>query len=160
MRTSILILIFLLSLPATATPPRALTLEQATEIGTEENLDLLAARYNISAARADELTAGLHPNPSVLVDTVFQPFGSDWNQTTTGGPRQYDLILSFPIDFSGKISSAERSAQVATNIAEAQFQDAVRQKVLQIRLAYIDLLVSGYQLSLSRERRESMSSQL
>ena len=96
-------------------------------------------------------------NPSVLVDTVFQPFASNWNQTSTGGPRQDDLIFSYPFDLSGKISAAAKSAHVAKQIIEATFQDAVRQKILQVRLAYIDLLVAGYQLSLSRDRQESMS---
>lgn len=137
--------------------PRALTLEQASQLAVRANLDLIAAKYNISSAEADELTAGLWNNPSLLVDTVFQPFASNWNQTSTGGPRQYDAIVSYPFDFSGKISSASKSAHAAKLIAEAAFQDTVRQKVLQVRLAYIDLLVAGYQLSLSRERQESMS---
>ena len=64
--------------------PRALTLEQATQLAIRSNLDLIAAKYNISSAEADELTAGLWNNPSILVDTIFQPFASNWNQTTTG----------------------------------------------------------------------------
>jgi cobalt-zinc-cadmium efflux system outer membrane protein len=137
--------------------PRELTLEQATDLALRANLDLLAAKYNVPMAEADELTAGLWSNPSVLFDAVFMPFGPAWNQTSTGGPRQNDLIFSFPIDLSGKHSTARKSAQAAKSIAEATFQDAVRQKVLQVRLAYMDLLVAGYQLSLSRERQDSMA---
>jgi cobalt-zinc-cadmium efflux system outer membrane protein len=127
-----------------------------TEIAVQENLDLLAAKYNISAAEADEITAGLWNNPSILFDTVFQPFGSNWNQTNTGGPGQYDIILSYPLDLSGKRSSGAKSAHAATTIAQATYQDSVRQKVLQVRLAYMDLLDATYQLSLSREREDSM----
>ena len=137
--------------------PKELTLEQTTELGMKANLDLVAAKYNIDLSKADELTAGLWSNPSILFDTVFQPFGGNWNQTTTGGPRQFDLILSLPLDLSGKRSASVKSAHAATQIAEAQFQDAFRQKVLQIRLSYIDLLVAGYQLSLSKERQDSMA---
>ena len=137
--------------------PRALTIEQASELAVRANLDLLAAKYSISSAEADELTAGLWNNPSVLVDTVFQPFASNWNQTSTGGPRQYDLIFSYPFDLSGTDFGRCEKRHVAKQIIEATFQDAVRQKILQVRLAYIDLLVAGYQLSLSRDRQESMS---
>lgn len=137
--------------------PRELTLEQATDLAVRANLDLIAAKYSIPMAEADELTAGLWNNPSVLFDAVFMPFGTAWNQTSTGGPRQNDLIFSFPLDLSGKHSTAKKSAHAAKTIAESQFQDAVRQKVLQVRLAYTDLLVAGYQLGLSKERQESMS---
>ena len=137
--------------------PRAITIEQATELAIRVNRDLMAAKYNISSAEADELTAGLWDNPSMLVDTIFQPFAPDWNQTSTGGPRQYDVIFSYPLDLSGKHSTAKKSAHSAKQIAEANFQDTIRLKVLQIRLAYMDLLVAGYQLSLSQERQESMS---
>jgi cobalt-zinc-cadmium efflux system outer membrane protein len=136
--------------------PAGLTYEQTTELGMNANLDLIAAKYNIDLAKADELTAGLWNNPSILFDTVFEPFGENWNQTTTGGPRQFDLILSYPLDLSGKRSAAMKSAHAASDVAEASFQDTFRQKVLQVRLAYIDLLVAGYQLSLSKERQESM----
>lgn len=134
-----------------------LTLEQATQLAISANLDLLAARYSISSAEADELTAGLWNNPSVLLDTVGQPFGGNWNQTAAGGPRQYDMIFSLPIDASGKRSASVKSAQAATEIAKAAFQDMIRQKILQVRLAYMDLLVAGYQLGLSKERQESMN---
>jgi cobalt-zinc-cadmium efflux system outer membrane protein len=137
--------------------PRAISFEQATEIAIKSNLELVAAKYNISSAEADELTAGLWANPSLTADTVFQPFSGNWNQTNTGGPRQYDLGLSIPIDLSGKISAATKSANAAKQIAEASFRDAVRLKVLQVRLAYVDLLAASNQYSLSQERQESMT---
>lgn len=135
----------------------SITFEEATELALHANLDLLAAKYNITSAEADELTAGLWNNPSILVDTIFQPFTAGWNQTTVGGPRQYDVILSYPFDLSGKRSASMKSAHEAKRMAEATFQDAVRQKILQVRLAYIDLLAAVNQVNLSRERKESMS---
>jgi cobalt-zinc-cadmium efflux system outer membrane protein len=137
--------------------PRELTLEQATDLAVKANLDLIAAKYAIPMTEADELTAGLWNNPSVMYDFIFWPLAHQWNQTSTGGPKQNDLIFSYPLDLSGKHSTAKKSAHAAKTIAEAQFQDAVRQKILQVRLAYMDLLVAGYQLGLSRERQESMS---
>jgi cobalt-zinc-cadmium efflux system outer membrane protein len=137
--------------------PNAVTFEQATDLAIKANLDLVAAKYNISSAEADELTAGLWNNPAILIDTVFQPFGGNWNQTSSGGPRQYDLGLSIPLDLSGKISSSLKSAHAARQIAEASFRDAVRLKVLQVRLAYVDLLAASNQWNLSKERQESMS---
>ena len=133
-----------------------LTYQQAVEEGMQHNLDLLAAKYSIPMAEADELTAGLWNNPSLLADTIFEPFGKNWNQTSAGGPRQFDLGLSYPFDVSGKIRSAWRSAQKATDVAKAAFQDALRQKLRDIRLAYIDVLTFRQQLDLAREKQESL----
>lgn len=133
------------------------TLNEVVDIGVHSNLDLLAAKYNIPEAEADELTAGLFNNPSLLMDTVFQPFSKNWNQTNAGGPRQYDLILSYPFDLSGKRSAAEKSAHEATRATEASFQDAVRQKIRDIRLAYFDLLVAEQQLTLAHEKEDRLT---
>jgi len=140
---------------STAAPP-GLTYEQAVEEGMRDNLDLLAARYNVPLAEADALTAGLWNNPSLLVDTVFAPFGKNWNQTNAGGPHQYDLIVSYPFDVSGKISASRRSARKATDVARAAFQDAARQKLRDIRLAYVDLATFQRQLDLAREKEGSL----
>jgi cobalt-zinc-cadmium efflux system outer membrane protein len=134
----------------------ALTLPQAVEEGLKSNRDLLAAKYGIPLAEADELTAGLWNNPSILFDTVFQPFGHNWNQTSAGGPRQYDLILSYPLDLSGKRSSGVKSAHEAVRIAEASYQDSVRLKVLDIRLAYVEVITQEHQLALAEEKETSL----
>lgn len=133
-----------------------LSFEQAVEVGLQANLDLIAAKYNISLAEADVLTASLWPNPSLLIDTSLQPFAANWNQGSTGGPRQYDLQVFYPLDLSGKRAAAHQSASEATRIAEASFQDAIRQKVLQIRLAYIDLITFQRQLLLLQERETTL----
>src|SRR5579883_3187634 len=142
--------------PAPSTASVRLTYQQAVEEGLRNNLDLLAAKYNVPIAQADELTAGLWNNPTFLADTIFEPFAPNWNQTNAGGPRQFDVGLSYPFDFSGKIPAARRSAHKATETAQAAFQDAVRQKLRDIQLAYIDVMTSQQQLALSKEKEESL----
>jgi cobalt-zinc-cadmium efflux system outer membrane protein len=134
-----------------------LTFNQAVEEGLRSNLDLVAAKYNIPLAEADEATAGLWNNPSILLDTVFQPFGSNWNQTTVGGPRQYDAVISYPFDLSGKISAARNSAHKASEIARENLKDAIRLKVLDIRLAYIEVITQQNQLALTREKETNLA---
>ena len=86
----------------------SLGLEQALEEGTRFNLDLLATRYNIPMAEADEMTAGLWNNPSLLIDTVFEPIGRKWDQTSAGGPRQFDFGLSYPSISAARLRQAVR----------------------------------------------------
>ena len=134
----------------------SLSIEEAVQQGLKANLDLLAAQFNIPLAQAEALSAGLYNNPSVTLDALAQPFGSNWDQTNSGGPKQTDLIFSYPLDVSGKRSSAEKSAKEGVKVTEATFQDSVRQKVREIRLAYIDLLVAEQQLSLSHEKEDRL----
>lgn len=142
--------------PEVAISSTGLTYEQAVAEGMARNLDLLAARYNVPMAEADALTAGLWNNPTLLADTIFEPFGKNWNQTTAGGPRQFDLGVQYPFDLSGKIPAARRSARKAVDIAQAAFQDASRQKLRDIRLAYIDVLTFRHQLDLAKEKEDNL----
>lgn len=141
---------------ATAAGLQLLTYEQAVEEGMRLNLDLLAAKYNIPLAEADELTAGLINNPSLLLDTIAEPFGKNWDQTNAGGPRQFDIIFSYPLDLSGKIGAGRKSAHEAANVAKAVFQDVMRQKLRDIRLAYIDVMTFLHQLELAKEKENNL----
>ena len=137
------------------TGPIDLTLDQAVEEGLHHNLDLMAAQYNIPMAQANELTAGLPGNPSFLIDTDFEPFGANWNQTNAGGPRQFDAGFSFPLDFSNKYGMGRKDAHQATAIAKSQFEDALRQKILLIRQDYINVVTQQHHVALNAERADN-----
>ena len=135
---------------------KTVKIDQAVEEGLQSNLDLLANKYNVPLAQADELTARLWYNPTIGVDASLQPYGKNWNQTSAGGPRQLDATVSYPIDLTGKKIKGSRSAREATKIAEAQFKDAVRLKVQEIRLSYIDAMQAKEILSLSQEKETNL----
>jgi len=132
-----------------------LTLEGAVQEGVKHNLDLLAAKYNIPIAQANEVTASLPGNPSFLIDTVFQPFGGAWNQSNAGGPTQYDAGFSVPLDLCNKYGMGKKDAQEATSIIKAQFADTVRQKILLIRQDYINVVTQQHLVDLYKERAEN-----
>jgi cobalt-zinc-cadmium efflux system outer membrane protein len=96
----------------------------------------------------------LWENPALLADTVFEPFAPNWNQTNAGGPRQFDVGLSMPLDLSDKRGASVASAKSATRLAELGLLDAVRQKVLQVRQGYIDVVTKQSQVSLAVEKME------
>ena len=52
-------------------------------------------------ARADVLTASLRANPILYADSQLVPYGS-FTDERPGGPTQYDLNVSHPIDYSHK----------------------------------------------------------
>ena len=90
---------------------KGITIDEAVEEGIRSNLELLAAKYDVSIARADELTAGLWYNPSITIDGLAQTFGSNWNQTTAGGPKR--MMRFYPIHWTLRTKEAkERKVRI------------------------------------------------
>ncbi|MFS8086135.1 MAG: hypothetical protein ACMG6H_10940, partial [Acidobacteriota bacterium] len=58
--------------PATLTK-RALTVSEAVSIFLQQNLQLVAARYDIDLADAEKLTARLRPNPQLSIGSADLP---------------------------------------------------------------------------------------
>jgi cobalt-zinc-cadmium efflux system outer membrane protein len=122
-------------------PAHGLTLDQAIELLKERNLDLRAKYLEIPQARADILTASLRANPIFYADTQLVPYGSD-SIRQPGGPTQYDVNISMPIDFSHKRQARTAYAARAVDVMEAQFQDEVRLSIQNFYNAYVDVLAA------------------
>ncbi len=158
--TTFMLVLFAQLSVAEENPSPSLSLDQAVAEGLSANIDLLAAKYNIPLAEADELTAGLWANPSLGLNASLQPFGKNWNGSNAGGPKQEDLTLNYPVDLSGKRSASKKSAQEGVHVAQVTFEDAVRLKVEDIRLAYIEVVVQEHQLALLKEKEQSLKNLL
>ncbi len=115
-----------------------LTLDAAIQKLMTCNLDLLALRYEIPQAQADILTAGLRANPLLYVDTQFIPYGSFTDQRP-GGPTQYDLNITYPLDVTHKRQARVQVACLAKRVLEAQYQDVVRRQIGNLYRAFVDL---------------------
>jgi cobalt-zinc-cadmium efflux system outer membrane protein len=119
-------------------PPDGLTLDAAIQQMLSANLDVLALKYEIPQADADILTAGLRANPLIYGDTQFIPYGAFTNQRP-GGPTQYDLNITYPLDVSHKRQARVRVAKAARTVLEAQFQDVIRRQIGNVYHAFLDL---------------------
>lgn len=122
-------------------PANGLTLDQAIELLKERNLDLRAKYLEIPQGRADVLTASLRANPIFYADTQLVPYGSD-SIRQPGGPTQYDVNISLPIDISHKRQARTAYAVRALQVMEAQFQDEVRLAIQNLYNAYVDVLAA------------------
>jgi cobalt-zinc-cadmium efflux system outer membrane protein len=119
-------------------PAAGLSYDAALDRMMGSNLDIRALRHELPQADADILTAGLRTNPLLYVDSQFIPyraFGSD----NPGGPTQYDVNLTLPLDVSGKRRSRTVVARVARSALEAQFQDVVRRQIDNVARAWVGL---------------------
>jgi len=122
-------------------PPDGLTLDQAIDLLVHHNLDLRAKYLEIPQARADVLTASLRANPIFYADSQLVPYGSD-STRRPGGPTQYDVNVSHPIDYSHKRWARMAYAGRALQVMEAQYQNEVRLAIQNLYNAYVDVLAA------------------
>jgi len=119
-------------------PADGLTLDAAIERMMAANLDIRGLRHELTQADADVLTAGLRTNPLIYMDTQFIPYGS-FSKQRPGGPTQYDINITLPMDLSKKRQSRTVVARMARSTLEAQFQDVTRRQIDNVYRAFITL---------------------
>lgn len=130
-----------------------ITLEQAV-FETENSFLLQAEAERMNQAYADYTTASLLPNPTVSTIASLQPFpGRPFTVTKQGGPPQYDLGIDYPFDWLlfGKRKAAMMAAGTWTAVAEAEYQDVLRQRLALTRSAYFDVLEARELRDLARQ---------
>jgi outer membrane protein, heavy metal efflux system len=122
-------------------PPGGLTLDEAIERLVRDNVELRWKAVEVPLARADVLTASLRANPILFADGQLVPYGQ-YSRRENGGPTQYDLNVSHPIDVSRKRAARVAVAERAATVLEAQYQDAVRLQIDNLYTAYVDVLAA------------------
>ena len=130
-------------------PADGLTLDQAIDVLIKNNLDLRSKSYEIPQARADILNAGLRANPVFYGDGQLVPYGR-YNRDRPGGQTQYDVNVSYPFDLSRKRQARTLYATRALRVIEAQYQDAVRNSIDSLYVAFVNVLSARQTLRYSQ----------
>jgi cobalt-zinc-cadmium efflux system outer membrane protein len=140
-----------LSLPAEGVvgPPDGLTLDQAVQLLVRNNLDLRSRFLELPQARADILTASLYPNPLLFADAQLIPYGN-YDETRPGGPIQYDINISHPVDVTGKVRARMGVAGRVYDVVEAQYRDTVRVEIDNLYRAFVSVLLARETVAFSR----------
>lgn len=121
-------------------PPGGLTIDQAIDRLLRLNPEVRAQAMELPKARADVLTAGLRGNPLIYADAAFVPYGDF--EGSGGGPTEYAVNLTLPLDLNGKRRHRIAVAEAARLVTEALYQDAVRLQIDTLYTAWIDVLAS------------------
>lgn len=132
-----------------------MTIDQAIETLIERNLYLSALKYEIPLSDADVLTSSLRNNPILYADSQMVPYGR-YDRTNAGGPPQYDLNVTFPIDANGKRKARIAVAKAAKRVTEAQLQDSIRILIDNLHTVYVDLLAAQETARFSRAYLEGL----
>ena len=116
--------------PAAGAPQAQLiTSEQAVQMALERNQNLRAARLNIQEARANEITAGLKPNPVFTSLNqnfpVFTPSQMSW--TNVVNSQTFTQSLNYLFERGGKREKRVVVARDTTEMTARTVDDAERQ---------------------------------
>jgi cobalt-zinc-cadmium efflux system outer membrane protein len=130
-----------------------LTEKQALGLFYQRNLDLLAARYNIENAKANEIIASAIPNPTLGIEVLELGHNMNQNSSAIGcsqtlgatgqnhncGPAEYYTFTQL-IEMAGRRGLRMQSTAIATQAAESDFRDAARIFTNMVRDAYYGLV--------------------
>jgi cobalt-zinc-cadmium efflux system outer membrane protein len=142
----------------TAVHSHGLTLEQAIQTALEADPKIQAGLEVINQAKADLLTASLPPNPQFSTSLTLLPLGRPFTVDRTGGPPQFDVGVSYPIDWFlfGKRAAAITSARLGVDVSAADFADLARQRVAGTIAAFYNVLEAHALLDLTREDLDNL----
>src|SRR5262250_1262277 len=138
------------SLTLAAAPARAqapvvkLTLDEAVRLANAANPSVRAKQFELQAVGANEITAGLRPNPTATF--LAEQFGSG-NVAVT----QYTFNVGQPIELGGKRQRRIDSAKAATRVTDYELTDVRRQVVFLVKKSFTDLLVARESVSLAEQ---------
>jgi outer membrane protein, heavy metal efflux system len=136
------------------TSKRTVTLDEAVEIFMRQNLELVAARYDIETADAEKLTARLRPNPQLT-------FGLSDLPVNLSGPlikeQTYDYGISRTIELGGKRSKRIGVADANSDLARGQFQMAVWQLTNDLKRKFYTVVLNQSLFNLARENEATFA---
>jgi len=145
-------LLWLGSLPAWAgdVPNHPLTLRETLDLLHTRSPLLASARARSDAASANEITAGLRPNP------VFSSANEDFNVFK---PSEFDIRrkqeftdnVSQLFERGRKRQARVESARLATRVSQDTYRDTERQVEAVVKTSFVGLLLAKANLQLARD---------
>jgi len=133
-------------------PVRSVTLTDAVEIFMRQNLQLVAARYDIDTAEAEKLTARLRPNPQLSI-------ASSGLSLSLSGPlvkeQTYDYGISRTFELGGKRNKRIDVANKNADVARGQFEMTVWQLTNDLKRKFYTVLLNRALLNLAQENQKT-----
>jgi len=124
--------------PAARTNTAAISLQQAEERFLKNNLQLLAGRFNVDAAKAALDQAELWNNPNLSIEqNAYNKFTRRYFDVTKTGNTEVQLQQL--ILLAGKRGKQMRLAEINSRITENSFYDLLRALKYELRTDFFDL---------------------
>jgi len=143
----------------TPAPMPRLTMDDAVRLALERNQTLRAQRLTIDESKADEITAGLKPNPSLSLGVdglaVFSPSQIDFGFLSDSA--QYSAGLDYLFERGGKREKRIAAAQNNTAVTSRNVVEAERQLRFQTQQAFVNVQLAKSNLDLAQQNLASFS---
>jgi cobalt-zinc-cadmium efflux system outer membrane protein len=141
---------------APATPAkRPITISDAVSIFLQQNLQLVAARYDIDIADAEKLTARLRPNPEFSADLADIPL--DLHGANFLRPQTFSYGVSQTFELGGKRQKRMDAANAESEVARAQFQIVVWQLTNDVKKKFYAVVLAESLLNLAKENQKTFA---
>jgi len=135
-----------------ASPKKELTLSDAIDVFLQQNLAIVAARYEIETADAEKLTARLRPNPEF--DASFDDLPLDFS-----GPFFREQEISYGIsqtfELGGKRRKRINAANANAELARANFQVTMWQLTNDLKRKFYTVVLAEDLLKLAEDNEKT-----
>jgi len=139
---------------AQQSPPSVrIDLDQAIQMAVAHNHSLKAARTQIQQSEAEEITAGLRPNPVFTYDDLYVPiftpsqFTSNFIDSTT----EFDLGISYLIERGHKRQARLQAAKDQTAVTRSQVSDTERGLTFNVAQQFVGILLAKSTLQFANQ---------
>lgn len=108
---------------------------------------------SIRQAEADLQTAKLPPNPVISTSGTLMPLNRPFTVDRQGGPPQFDIGVSYPVDWFlfGKKAAEVAEAEKGIDVARFNVNDVIRQRIAGAIASFYDVLEAQQLLKLAEE---------
>jgi cobalt-zinc-cadmium efflux system outer membrane protein len=134
--------------------PRLITIADAVSIFLQQNLNLVAARYDIDAAEAEKLSARVRPNPELSIGSSGLPINFSGPLVAS---QTFAYNVSQDFELGRKRSKRIELAKQDTEVAEAQFEVAVWQMTNDLKRKFYAVLLAKALLDLADENEKTFA---
>src|SRR6266545_2275078 len=140
----------------TSAPParRSITITDAVSIFLQQNLQLVAARYDIDTVDAEKLTARLRPNPEISVGFSDIPLSFRDNFIK---PQTFNYDISQTFELGGKRRKRIEAANANSEVAQAEFQIVVWLLTNDLKKKFYAVLLADSLLKLAQENQKTFA---
>jgi cobalt-zinc-cadmium efflux system outer membrane protein len=136
-----------------APPPVRIDLDQAIQLAIKHNHALKAAENTVQQSEAEEITAGIRPNPVFTYDDLYIPLftPSQLNTSTLDQVTEFDLGVSYTFERGHKRQARISAARDATAVTRSQVKDNERTLIFNVAQQFIGVLEAKADLALANE---------
>jgi cobalt-zinc-cadmium efflux system outer membrane protein len=131
---------------------RSITISDAVSIFLQQNLQLVAARYDIDTVDAEKLSARLRPNPEINVG--FSDIPLDFREDFIK-PQTFSYDISQTFELGGKRSKRIAEANANSEVARADFQIVLWQLTNDVKRKFYTVLLDESLLKLAQANQET-----